>query len=106
MSLETNLEFDPYRKWLGISKQHRRPNHYQLLRLADGESERKASEEAAPLQSKRVRAHKAGPHGDACPKLLEEIFNARLTLLDPTDSTLFVGGATVLASSTKSGSNR
>jgi hypothetical protein len=83
MAGEREVDFDPYRKWLGIPKKHQPPTYYQLLGLTDGEFEPEVIEEAAIRQTTHVRAYQSGPNRDICANLLKEIANARLTLLDP-----------------------
>lgn len=83
MAADNELDFDPYRKWLGIPNKHRPPTHYQLLGIADGESDAEVIEEAAIRQTTHVRAYQSGSHRDVCSRILKEIANARLTLMDP-----------------------
>src|SRR5262245_59600964 len=75
--------FDPYHKWLGIPKGQRPPNHYQLLGIAPDEQDAEVIEEAAIRQTTHVRAYQIGPHAAECTRLLNEIAEARRTLLDP-----------------------
>jgi hypothetical protein len=76
--------FDPYHKWLGIPKAFRPPTHYQLLGIAADEEDREVIEEAAIRQTTHVRAYQIGPHADDCTRLLNEIAQARATLLHPS----------------------
>lgn len=75
--------FDPYRKWLGLPEAQRPPTHYQLLGLAAGEADPEIIEEAAIRQTTHVRAYQIGPHAQECTRLLNEIAQARATLMDP-----------------------
>src|SRR5262245_40950274 len=75
--------FDPYHKWLGIPKDQRPPTYYQLLGIAPGESDAEVIDEAAVRQTTHVRAYQIGPHAAVCTKLLNEIAQAKLTLLNP-----------------------
>jgi WD40 repeat protein len=77
------IMFDPYHKWLGIPKDQRPPTYYQLLGLAAGESDVEVIEEAAIRQSGHLRAYQLGPHAELSTRLLNEIAQARATLIDP-----------------------
>ncbi|MCI0685501.1 MAG: hypothetical protein L0Y71_25650 [Gemmataceae bacterium] len=74
--------FDPYHKWLGIAKEEQPPTHYRLLGINANETDRDVIEEAAIRQTTHVRTNQIGPHA-ACTRLLNEIADARSTLLDP-----------------------
>lgn len=76
--------FDPYHKWLGIPKEHRPPTYYQLLGLAPTEKDQEVIEEAAIRQTTHLRAYQIGAHAAECTRLLNEISQARLTLLNQT----------------------
>jgi WD40 repeat protein len=75
--------FDPYHKWLGIPRGQRPPTHYQLLGLAAGEDDPEVIEEAAIRQTTHLRTYQIGPHGAECTRLLNEVSEARTTLLNP-----------------------
>src|SRR5262245_22848922 len=75
--------FDPYHKWLGIPKDQRPPTCYQLLGIAPGETDAEVIDEAAVRQTTHVRAYQIGAHTAECTKLLNEIAQAKLTLLNP-----------------------
>src|SRR5438105_3351341 len=75
--------FDPYHKWLGIPKDQRPPTFYQLLGIAPGESDTEVIEEAAIRQTTHLRAYQAGAHAAECTRLLNEVSQARTTLLNP-----------------------
>jgi hypothetical protein len=75
--------FDPYEKWLGISKSRRPVNYYDLLDVSRKERDPEVIEEAAAERIDEVRSHEDGPHGQACARLLKEIKQARLTLTNP-----------------------
>ncbi|MCI0742363.1 MAG: WD40 repeat domain-containing protein [Gemmataceae bacterium] len=75
--------FDPYHKWLGIPKEHRPPTLYQLLGIAADETDKEVIEEAAIRQTTHVRAYQVGPHAEDSTRLLNEISQARTTLLHP-----------------------
>ena len=77
--------FDPYSKWLGIQAEQRPPNHYQLLGVSSQEKDAGAIEDAANQQILLVVNYKKGPHAEECRRLLQEIAQARDTLLDPQE---------------------
>jgi WD40 repeat protein len=75
--------FDPYHKWLAIAKDQRPPTYYQLLGISPHEADPEVIEEAAIRQSSHVRTYQAGPFARPCIRLLNEIAQARATLLNP-----------------------
>ena len=75
--------FDPYHKWLAIPKGQRPPSHYQLLGVAPDERDAEVIAEAAIRQSAHVRTYQTGSRARQCIRLLNEIAQARATLLDP-----------------------
>jgi hypothetical protein len=75
--------FDPYHKWLGIPKDQRPPTFYQLLGLAAAETDLEVIEEAAIRQTAHIRTYQIGPHAKECTQILNEIAQARTTLLCP-----------------------
>jgi hypothetical protein len=75
--------FDPYEKWLGISKDLRPVNHYQLLDITREVRDPSAIAEAAEERAGQVKAHEKGPHAEICARLLKEIRQAKLTLIHP-----------------------
>src|SRR5205807_3303130 len=75
--------FDPYHKWLGIPKNERPPTFYQLLGIAPGEIDPEVIDEAAIRQTAHIRTYQIGPHAKECTQVLNEIAQARTTLLNP-----------------------
>ncbi len=75
--------FDPYHKWLGIRKDQRPPTFYQLLGISSDETDLEVIEEAAIRQTAHIRTYQIGPHAKDCTQLLNEISQARTTLLNP-----------------------
>ncbi len=75
--------FDPYHKWLGIPKDQRPPTYYQLLGIAPGETDQEVIDEAAVRQIAHVRTYQIGPHAAEATRLLNEISQAKTTLLNP-----------------------
>jgi hypothetical protein len=77
------MEFDPYHRWLAIPKGQRPPTYYQLLGLATDERDAEVIEEAALRQTSHVRTYQTGPYAEQCLAILNEIGQARVTLLNP-----------------------
>ncbi len=77
------MPLDPYLKWLGIRDPERPPNHYALLGLRWGEDDGDVIANAADRQMAHVKTFQNGPHAEVSQRLLGELANARLTLLDP-----------------------
>src|SRR5438034_7580510 len=75
--------FDPYHKWLGIPKDQRPPTYYQLLGIAPNETDAEVIDEAAVRQTTHIRAYQIGPHAAECTRILNEIAQAKLTLVHP-----------------------
>ncbi len=75
--------FDPYHRWLGIPPGPRPPTYYQLLGIAPDEADPEVIKEAAVRQTSRVRLYQVGPHAAQCTNILNEIGQARATLLNP-----------------------
>jgi hypothetical protein len=75
--------FDPYKKWLGISPKHQPPNHYRLLGLEVFEADADTIEHAGDRQMSHVRTFQAGRFVDASQKLLNELSAAKICLLNP-----------------------
>jgi len=75
--------FDPYSQWMRIPIGPRPPSHYALLGIAADERNAEVIKEASLHQTARVRVHQAGPHGELCTRLLNEIAHARAVLLNP-----------------------
>ncbi|HVA45466.1 MAG TPA: hypothetical protein VNH11_03695 [Pirellulales bacterium] len=76
-------EFDAYHKWLGIPPGEQPPNFYRLLGAAVYESDPDVIEAAADQRMAHVRTYQTGKHGAISQKLLNELAEARLTLLNP-----------------------
>jgi len=74
--------FDPYHAWLSIPPTEQPPNLYRLLGLDLFEKKDDVIDSAADRQMAHVRTFQGGKHRDHSQKLLNEISNARITLLD------------------------
>ena len=75
--------FDPYHRWLAIPQRHRPPTYYQLLGIASDEADSEVIREAALRQVNHIRTYQTGPNAQICQTLLNEIGQARVTLLNP-----------------------
>src|SRR5262249_24174376 len=75
--------FDPYHKWLGIPPEQRPPTHYQLLGISAQEQDREVIREAGIRQTAHLRVYQKGAHAAECSRLLNEIAQALMVLLDP-----------------------
>ena len=75
--------FDPYHRWLGIPPSEQPANHYRLLGLALFESNQEVIDSAAMRQIAHVRSQALGPNSGRIHGLLNELAEARVTLLNP-----------------------
>ena len=80
---ERASEFDPYHRWLAIPRGQRPPTYYQLLGVAADEADPEVIEEAALRQTSHVRTYQTGPYGQQATAVLNELGQARATLLNP-----------------------
>ncbi|MBW3539456.1 MAG: formylglycine-generating enzyme family protein [Planctomycetes bacterium] len=74
--------FDAYHKWLGIPPKHQPPHHYRLLGLELFEDDPDVIDTAANRQMAYLHRCAAGPHAAESQRLLTEIAQARLCLLN------------------------
>ncbi|MFM7846017.1 MAG: hypothetical protein ACKPEY_17545 [Planctomycetota bacterium] len=77
------MSFDPYHTWLGIAPSEQPATLYRLLGVAEFDSNREVITNAADRQMRHVHSMNIGPHAALSQKLLGEIAQARLKLLDP-----------------------
>ena len=75
--------FDPYHQWLGIPQSERPISFYRLLGVAQFESNEAVIESAVDQRLAFLRTKALGPHAAFAEKLMSEIAQARLVLLDP-----------------------
>jgi hypothetical protein len=75
--------FDGYHLWLSIPKDQRPPTYYQLLGIAPDEQDPEVIRNAAARAYGHVRNYQGGPHAKEASQILEELADARRTLLDP-----------------------
>lgn len=76
-------DFDPYRKWLGVTEGERPPTHYQLLGVSPTEEDPEVINGAVIRQSAYVRNFQAGKYSDHATRVLNELAAAKICLLDP-----------------------
>ncbi len=75
--------FDPYHNWLAIPPADQPANCYRLLGVAQFETDAGVIESAADRQMAHVRTFANGPHAAMSQRVLNELSQARVTLLDP-----------------------
>ena len=75
-------KFDPYHRWLGIPPREQPPTLYRLLGISDFESDPDVITEAAYRQIGHIKQYSSGPHRDAANRILNELSQAQVTLLD------------------------
>ena len=75
--------FNPYRVWLGLEQD--RPNYYELLSLANFESDIEVVVLAADRAATRVRSYRPGVNAAVWSRLLDEIHQAKECLLNDYD---------------------
>jgi hypothetical protein len=75
--------FDFYHRWLAIPKGQRPPTYYQLLGVSPVETDSEVIAEAALRQTSHVRTYQTGPYAQQCQTLLNDIGQAKVTLLHP-----------------------
>jgi len=76
-------DFDPYHRWLGIPPDERPISKYRLLALGEFEEDPEVINSAAERQTMYLRSMQAGEHANLVAQLLNEVSQARVTLLDP-----------------------
>lgn len=81
--IEQPIGFDPYRAWLGVRELRRPLNAYQLLLLAEGESDTEVIHAAAAAQRAALMAHRHEATPDLWLQIHEELEAAIETLTDP-----------------------
>ena len=75
-------KFDPYHRWLGIPPHEQPPTLYRLLGISDFESDQDVIKEATYRQIGHIKQYSSGPHRDAANRILNELSQAQVTLLD------------------------
>jgi 3-keto-disaccharide hydrolase len=82
MSNEYDADFDPYYRWLGISKAKRPVNYYQLLGVSPKEQDCELIKGAADRQKMVIKSFEPDPGNQIASALLYEIEEACFILLD------------------------
>lgn len=77
-------DFDAYHRWLGIAPKHQPPTHYRLLGIEEFESDPEVIADAAERQIAHVRRYALGQHATLSQQILNELSQAKATLLDPS----------------------
>lgn len=86
---KSNIPFDPYRIWLGISPAEQPPNHYRLLGIPLFENDPVVISNAADRQMAHVRTFQSGQYSEQSQKILNELSAARVVLLDAAKRTAY-----------------
>ena len=81
--------FDPYHEWLGIPKQEQPASAYRLLGIREFEHDGAVIANAADRTMKHLRTYQAGKRSRISQKLLNEVANAKITLLDEKSKTQY-----------------
>lgn len=87
-----NAGFDPYHKWLGIPPKEQPPNHYRLLGINPFETDADVISHAADQRMAHLRSFQNGPQASLSQRLLNEISQARVTLLNPAQKVNYDAG--------------
>lgn len=77
-------DFDPYHKWMGISREEQPPNHYRLLGIRLFEDDGDVIQNAADQRMAHLRNFQLGHYAEFSQRLLNEVSAARLCLLRPS----------------------
>lgn len=77
------MGFDPYQQWLQIPSRRRPPTYYDLLGLAEDESDTQRIDEAGAQRYEHVRKYVLGPYGQQANRILAELSKAVTCLTDP-----------------------
>jgi len=75
-------DFDPYHIWLGIPETERPISKYRLLAIADFENNTDVINAAADRHTIYLRTLQAGEHATLVAEMLNEVSQARVTLLN------------------------
>src|SRR5687768_10680796 len=74
--------FNPYHRWLGLAEGQTTPTYYEVLGVPRSEHHADRIAQAADRAMTKVRSFRPGPQAALWAKLLDEIQQARTTLLD------------------------
>lgn len=81
--------FDAYFKWLGIPPEDQPPNHYRLLGIPEFVDDPDVIESAADQRMAHLRGFQTGKNTAHAQKLLNEISQARVCLLNPGQKSVY-----------------
>ena len=76
------MTFDPYETWLKIAPQERPIHHYRLLGIALFENDSNVIQAAADERMRHVRTFQTGARAEHSQRLMTELAQAKLCLLD------------------------
>ena len=65
--------FDPYYKWLGITREEQPPTYYRLLGISPFESDSELIQAAVDRQIVYIQAFQAGPNAELAEQLLSQV---------------------------------
>ena len=82
-------EFDPYHEWLGIPASEQPPHHYRLLGIQLFEENPTVIENAADQRMAHLRNFQAGKHTAESQRLLNEVAQAKVCLLNREKKTAY-----------------
>lgn len=82
-------EFDGHHRWLGIPKREQPPHHYRLLGISPFEDDPDVIATAAGARLTTLRQQQSGPHFELCTRLLNEVSQVRLCLLNPDKKAVY-----------------
>jgi len=74
--------FNPYHKWLGIPLDEQPASYYRLLGIGKFESDPDVIDGAAEQRTIYLRTFQTGPNSELAERLLNEVSEARVNLLD------------------------
>jgi hypothetical protein len=83
--------FDPYRKWLGIPPEEQPPHHYRLLGLELFEEDADVIVNATDARLSFLRSVAKDKHADMADRLVAQIKEVQLCLLDPAKKAFYDG---------------
>jgi len=75
--------FDPYYKWLAIAPEDQPPDCYRLLGVRTFEDDPDVIENASDQRMAHLRTFQSGKHSAESQKLLNEVAQAKVLLLNP-----------------------
>lgn len=83
--------FDPYHRWLGIPPEEQPPHHYRLLAIRAFEGDPDVIQNAVDQRMAHLRNYQSGQHAELCAKILNELAQAKVCLLNPERKATYDG---------------